>query len=502
MAPNHRTRALSQPPNPTPTHFPNTFAPNDALLAWFNGEFAAANAIIDLLCAHLRLVSDRPSQYDSVLACINQRRLNWAPVLHMQKYFPITDVAFALQLVVNGRQGQNGDSLTGEVVDEEEEEEEEDGRSSSRGFQERKCPSENISIFSGHEDCRQRPARIKTTKGFIANELIKGHMVNVVKGLKLYENVFSNQELSSLAVIVNELHLAGQKGELLGETYIVLNRQLHANKREIIQLGVPIFGLKKEESARTVEPIPASLHAVIDHLVQWNLIPETARPNCCVINYFNEGDFSQPYLKPPHFDLPISTLSLSSECKMVFGPVLANDQHGNYNGSLMLSLKEGSLVVMTRHCAEIARHAICSSPTKRITITFLKVQAKPINQNRLPPLSQQASTAMAVALSQPGIPQLLPAFSAGPTPLGLSNVVPRWGVLYGPMIAVAHAPIAVGPTKGITRGGTGVFLPSPSRSDSPKNHREAPQAKGRMASKTPPTAPKPAKSDLDTGLVH
>lgn len=40
--------------------------------------------------------------------------------------------------------------------------------------------------------------------------------VNVVRGLKLYEDVFTDTELSKLNDFVNELRVAGQNGELSG----------------------------------------------------------------------------------------------------------------------------------------------------------------------------------------------------------------------------------------------------------------------------------------------
>jgi len=40
--------------------------------------------------------------------------------------------------------------------------------------------------------------------------------VNVVKGLKLYEDIFTDLELCKLTDFVNEIHAAGQNGELCG----------------------------------------------------------------------------------------------------------------------------------------------------------------------------------------------------------------------------------------------------------------------------------------------
>lgn len=53
-----------------------------------------------------------------------------------------------------------------------------------------------------------------------------------------------------------------------------------------------------------------------------------------------QGEFSQPFMKPPHLDQPISTLLLA-ESEMAFGRTLASNNDGKYEGSLMLSLKEG-----------------------------------------------------------------------------------------------------------------------------------------------------------------
>ncbi|RWW44924.1 hypothetical protein BHE74_00049284 [Ensete ventricosum] len=70
----------------------------DGFISWLRGEFAAANAIIDLLINHLR-VAGEPGEYDHVAGCIHQRRFHWTPILHLQQYFPVADVNYALQQV-------------------------------------------------------------------------------------------------------------------------------------------------------------------------------------------------------------------------------------------------------------------------------------------------------------------------------------------------------------------------------------------------------------------
>ncbi|KAL6001191.1 hypothetical protein ACLOJK_006923 [Asimina triloba] len=77
----------------------------DSFISWLRSEFAAANAIIDSMCHHLRSVGE-PGEYEAVFGCLQQRRCNWTPVLHMQQYFPVAEVGYALQQVVWRKQQQ------------------------------------------------------------------------------------------------------------------------------------------------------------------------------------------------------------------------------------------------------------------------------------------------------------------------------------------------------------------------------------------------------------
>ncbi|KAI9074098.1 hypothetical protein K1719_043943 [Acacia pycnantha] len=75
----------------------------DGFINWLRSEFAAANAIIDSLCHHLRAIGD-PGEYDMVIGTIQQRRCNWNQVLLMQQYFSVAEVVYALQQVAWRRQ--------------------------------------------------------------------------------------------------------------------------------------------------------------------------------------------------------------------------------------------------------------------------------------------------------------------------------------------------------------------------------------------------------------
>ncbi|CAK9151022.1 unnamed protein product [Ilex paraguariensis] len=105
-------------PAPTGMLMPETFA-KDAILAWFRGEFAAANAIIDALCSHLtQLGGGGGPEYESVFAAIHRRRLNWIPILQMQKYYSIADVSLELRKVAAKKVMEREDGLNSKNIEE------------------------------------------------------------------------------------------------------------------------------------------------------------------------------------------------------------------------------------------------------------------------------------------------------------------------------------------------------------------------------------------------
>ncbi|XP_047308210.1 RNA demethylase ALKBH10B-like [Impatiens glandulifera] len=376
----------------------------DAIFAWYRTEFAAANAIIDVLCGHLMKLDnirggERPT-YQSVLDAIHCRRFNWIPMLHMQKYFSIADIKVEVQRAMEMKMNSLMDRefydqmqiqemndglvrgrICGVVTEEDNLEINEvtDGDDSlessiETGFDQSK------SVCTDHDGCEERGSNVKIAKRFKYKELVNGRRVNIVRGLKLYENIFSEVELSALNEFVSKLHIAGQNGELSGETFILYNQHIKGEKRELIQLGVPIFEqaiYKDQEGYKKIEPIPPILQSVIDHLVQWNLIPDERKPNSCIINFYDEGEYSSPFLKPPHVEQPISILNLS-ESTMTFGRTLVHDDDdfdGNfYKGPLMVSLNEGSLLLMRGNSCEMTRHVTCPSPNKRVTLSFFRVR--------------------------------------------------------------------------------------------------------------------------------
>ncbi|KAJ7974774.1 Oxidoreductase, 2OG-Fe(II) oxygenase family protein [Quillaja saponaria] len=564
----------------------------DGFINWLRSEFAAANAIIDSLCQHLRAVGD-PGEYDMVIGSIQQRRCNWNPVLHMQQYFSVADVMYALQQVAWRRQqrcfdpvkvgakefkrsgagyklGQrveavkeghniNVDSLNhdgnsygsvntekctplsekseevkfggkvGKVDDKVLASAEEKKVSGVDGITKHQrnsnlkntensqgslcsiesevavvnggCLSnskENDSHSGQNQNEKQNPPA--TAKTFIGNEIFDGKTVNVVDGMKLYEECFDETAVSKLVSLVADLRAAGKRGQFQGLTYVVSKRPMKGHGREMIQLGVPIADSPPEEEnmaavsrERKIESIPVFIQDIVDDLAAKQIL--TVKPDACIIDFYNEGDHSQPYNWPPWFGRPVSVLFLT-ECDMTFGRVVGSDHPGDYRGSLKLSLTPGSLLVMQGKSSDFAKHAIPSIRKQRILVTFTKSQPKkpiPTDSQRLapsvpsshwgPPPSRSPNhirhhagpkhyavvPTTGVLPAPPIRPQIPPPNSIQPlfVPAPVAPALPFPRPVPIPPVSTGWSPAPPRhPSPRIPVPGTGVFLPPPGSSNS------------------------------------
>ncbi|KAG5136161.1 hypothetical protein AAZX31_08G091400 [Glycine max] len=455
-------------------HQPHHYRPQwfvderDGLIGWLRSEFAAANAIIDSLCHHLRVVGD-PGEYDMVVGAIQQRRCNWNQVLMMQQYFSVADVAYALQQVAWRRQqrpldpmkvgakevrksgsgyrhGQRFESVKegynssvesyshdanvavtggtekGTPVVEKSEEHKSGGKVEKVGDKGLASVEEKKDAITNHQsEGSLKSARstegslsnleseavvndgcISNSKGndlhsvqnqsqsqslsniaktFIGNEMFDGKTVNVVDGLKLYDDLFDSTEVANLVSLVNDLRVSGKKGQLQGsQAYIVSRRPMKGHGREMIQLGVRIADAPAEGENMTgaskdmnVESIPSLFQDIIERMVSSQVM--TVKPDCCIVDFYNEGDHSQPHSWPSWYGRPVYVLFLT-ECEMTFGRVIASEHPGDYRGSIKLSLVPGSLLVMQGKSSDFAKHALPSTRKQRILVTFTKSQPR------------------------------------------------------------------------------------------------------------------------------
>ncbi|XP_052206022.1 RNA demethylase ALKBH10B isoform X2 [Diospyros lotus] len=571
----------------------------DGFISWLRGEFAAANAIIDSLCHHLRLVGE-PGEYDGVIGCIQQRRCNWNTVLHMQQYFPVADVIYALQQVswrrqqryfdpvkvpgkefkrsgIGSRHGQrvetakeghnfNVENLSsdanasgklaglekGEKVAEkgleakigaqvvtsddknvavaEDKKDvvskpEADNSVESHGNSEGTVACDSEVAVKGHDDgaasgskgtsngpvendshSTQIPQENRNSmiipKTFVGTEILEGKAVNVVDGMKLYEELLDVSEVTKLVSLVNDLRAAGRRGQLqAGQTFVVSKRPMKGHGREMIQLGLPVADAPPEDENvvatskdRRVESIPGLLQDVIERLVGMQIMP--LKPDSCIIDIFNEGDHSQPHMWPSWYGRPVCLLFLT-ECDMTFGRVIGIDHPGDYRGPLRLSLASGSLLVMQGKSSDYAKHAIPVLRKQRILVTFTKSQPKKNASD-----GQRPASATVAPSSHWGPPPSrspnhirhslpkhygpVPATGVLPAPSVRPQLVPTNGIqplfVPGPVAPampfpaqVALPPASSGwpappprhPPPRLPVPGTGVFLPPPGSGNSP-----------------------------------
>lgn len=117
---------------------------------------------------------------------------------------------------------------------------------------------------------------------------------------------------------------------------------------------------------------------------------------------------------------------------------------------------------MRGNSADIARHVVCSSPNRRVIITFMSVR----------PATHQTDSPTALkflAHRQPSspLPPAPEAPAAGIAAWPAAVIPTAWGLaLHSPIIVLAPAPLPLSTTsppspggKMSPRGGTGVFLP-------------------------------------------
>ncbi|XP_004513243.1 RNA demethylase ALKBH10B-like isoform X2 [Cicer arietinum] len=426
----------------------------DGFMNWLRSEFAAANAIIDCLCHHLRVVGEG-GEYDPVVGAIQQRRCNWNQVLLMQQYYSVSEVAYALQQVAwrrqqrvvkpvarefkkvrqwqrfegggNVKEGCNSgvefhrneanSTVKGtRVVDKSEElksggkvgvkddkssdiaEEKKDTTTNHQSDGILKSPVNSQGSLSSAEykaedvneeendshsiqNQHQNENGSFTGKTFTANEMFDGKTVNAVEGLKLYEDLFDSTEVSKLVSLVNDLRVAGRKGQLQGnQTYVVSKRPMRGRGREMIQLGVPIAyaspdvdNVTASTKDKNMESIPSLFEDIIERMAASQVM--NVKPDACIVDFYNEGDHSMPNSWPSWFGRPVYMLFLT-ECDMTFGRTIVSEHPGDYRGTIKLSLVPGSLLSMQGRSTDFAKHAIPSIHKQRILVTFTKSQPK------------------------------------------------------------------------------------------------------------------------------
>ncbi|CAL9068354.1 unnamed protein product [Musa banksii] len=217
-------------------------------------------------------------------------------------------------------------------------------------------------------------------KDFICLERVKGKIVNILDGLELHTGVFSAAEQKRIVDFVYELQGKGKNHQLGEHTYSEPPKWMCGKGRVTIQFGCCYnYSMDKNGNPPGIlknvvaDPVPHLFKVIIRRLVRWHVIPRTCIPDSCIVNIYELGDSIPPHIDSHDFVRPFCTVSFLSECNILFGSSLQIAGSGEFPGSVAIPLPVGSVLVLNGNAADVAKHCIPAVPSKRISITFRKM---------------------------------------------------------------------------------------------------------------------------------
>ncbi|PKI78082.1 hypothetical protein CRG98_001532 [Punica granatum] len=232
---------------------------------------------------------------------------------------------------------------------------------------------------------------VKRNKELVCFEKVKGRRVNVLEGLELHTGIFSAAEQRRIVDFVYKLQEMGRRGDFKERTHTAPAKWMRGKGRETIQFGC-CYNYAVDKCGNPpgilhnefVDPLPSLLKIMIKRLIRWHVLPHTCVPDSCIINIYEEGDCIPPHIDNHDFVRPFCTVSFLSECKILFGSRLEVLSPGEFSGPFALPLPVGSVLVLKGNGADIAKHCVPAVPTKRISITFRRMDESKRPSNYLP----------------------------------------------------------------------------------------------------------------------
>ncbi|KAL2552709.1 2-oxoglutarate (2OG) and Fe(II)-dependent oxygenase superfamily protein [Forsythia ovata] len=225
-----------------------------------------------------------------------------------------------------------------------------------------------------------RFCNVRRKKDFICFERVNGKFVNVVDGLELHTGVFSAAEQHRIVKYVEELQEKGSNGKLKERTYSAPQKWMRGKGRITLQFGCCYnYAIDKKGNPpgilknEMVDPLPHLFKVMIKRLVTWHVLPPSCVPDSCIVNIYEEGDCIPPHIDNHDFIRPFCTVSFLSECEILFGSNLKIVGPGDFAGSFAIPLPVGSVLVLSGNGADVAKHCVPAVPTRRISITFRKM---------------------------------------------------------------------------------------------------------------------------------
>ena len=128
-----------------------------------------------------------------------------------------------------------------------------------------------------------------------------------------------------------------------------------------------------KEVAVPVEPMTTWLNAVVDKLVNSNVIAEENRYNSALINIYPIGGAIFPHVDDfPSFERNIATIRLFAPTVMSFGYAGADNKANAKKGNkhFRMNLPVGSVVIMSGFAASRITHAIFQEDVTQETVSI------------------------------------------------------------------------------------------------------------------------------------
>ncbi|CAN6172373.1 unnamed protein product [Urochloa humidicola] len=227
---------------------------------------------------------------------------------------------------------------------------------------------------------QRRFKNVVRNKDFICLERVHGRLVNILAGLELHSNVFSSAEQRRIVECVYDLQERGRRGELGDRTYTEPQKWMRGKGWVTIQFGC-CYNYATDKNGnppgiiRTIvsDPMPDLFKTMIKRLVRWQVLPTSCVPDSCIVNIYEPADCIPPHIDSHDFVRPFCTVSFLSECNILFGTNLNSPAPGEFTGSIAIPLPVGSVLVLNGNGADVAKHCVPAVPTKRISITFRKM---------------------------------------------------------------------------------------------------------------------------------
>ncbi|MQL71709.1 hypothetical protein Taro_004048 [Colocasia esculenta] len=233
---------------------------------------------------------------------------------------------------------------------------------------------------------RVRFSQLRRKKDFRLMERVEGRMVNVLEGLELHAGVFNATEQKKIVDCVYKLEKLGDTKKLIGHTYSKPKKWMRGKGRVTIQFGCCYnYAVDKDGNPpgimqdEEVDSLPTLFKMMIRRMVRWHILPPSCIPNSCIVNIYDEGDCIPPHIDHHDFLRPFCTVSFLSECNILFGSNLKVVGPGEFSGPTAIPLPVGSVLVLNGNGADVAKHCVPGVPSKRISITFRKM-----DDSRLP----------------------------------------------------------------------------------------------------------------------